>query len=555
MVLEQIQTIQAGDFPELGTPSGIYHGRDGAITAIATVFGKLWWPARILYDGQRLLYRVSLYDARGDRLALYDDCRFPVNDIAIHPVLPIIAIATGRYDGGYAFEGALLIYYWEENTAFSVLNEIREVTHCRFSDDGDTLTILVHPITDADFDWDFEQASNTYYQCTLPTSSLTPAPPGNPQSLPSDPRLMGLPPVDPTILGFSRDRIERADLIISVTTWAASHGKTFEERHHVWDLVWLPHNRVAYLHSGCLIEVFDINSRESVQWPLPVTLTGNDSHVQNTQLHYTAASDELFVNVVAFGSRDVSKLMSLLYRTTLSGEVKECQQFNAPFAFSWDASDYCLGRNIEPQGDAQTAFLFREGKQPMPLGLGHYDGANHYLRLDGGKSLYFLQGTPSSSHQKKYLCSLDSESGKQTRLWPADTKNDHEHHMMHFDGCLVSDNAVVLTSVYYQPDPTLPVQGFITRHDLQTGCVQWQQSVGAQAAATAYCAVADVVICALVDGSLHLFKATTGEIQFADQMIVDGIPTIPLSLSVNDNRVAVGTMDSRVVIYRLCKPQ
>lgn len=35
--------------------------------------------------------------------------RFPVHTMAFHPTLPVLVIGTGRYDGGYFFEGELLL--------------------------------------------------------------------------------------------------------------------------------------------------------------------------------------------------------------------------------------------------------------------------------------------------------------------------------------------------------------------------------------------------------------------------------------------------------------
>ena len=39
--------------------------------------------------------------------------RFPVHAMAFHPVLPLLAVGTGRYDGGYFFEGELLLVHLE----------------------------------------------------------------------------------------------------------------------------------------------------------------------------------------------------------------------------------------------------------------------------------------------------------------------------------------------------------------------------------------------------------------------------------------------------------
>src|SRR5205085_2623927 len=93
-----------------------------------------------------LSYRVAVYDAHPlHRVAVFDLARFPINDVAFHPHRPLLAIATGSYDGGYYYEGALLLWDWSTGEAASLLDESREVTRCRFDDVGRALHITLRP--------------------------------------------------------------------------------------------------------------------------------------------------------------------------------------------------------------------------------------------------------------------------------------------------------------------------------------------------------------------------------------------------------------------------
>jgi hypothetical protein len=47
--------------------------------------------------------------------------RYPVHAMAFHPGLPILAVGTGSYDGGYFFEGELLLLDLETGTAASLI--------------------------------------------------------------------------------------------------------------------------------------------------------------------------------------------------------------------------------------------------------------------------------------------------------------------------------------------------------------------------------------------------------------------------------------------------
>ncbi|MCP6756782.1 hypothetical protein NL533_34670, partial [Klebsiella pneumoniae] len=67
-------------------------------------------------------------------MALLDGLRWPINDLAFHPREPLLAVATGSYDGGWAFEGELVVWNWETGERAAPLGACREVDRCRFLD-------------------------------------------------------------------------------------------------------------------------------------------------------------------------------------------------------------------------------------------------------------------------------------------------------------------------------------------------------------------------------------------------------------------------------------
>src|SRR5450432_2280982 len=113
-------------FAEVGRLAGAYRSDHGSVVALASDFELLYWPARAIYQGHRLRHRVSLYSSDlAVRLGVFDGARFPINDLAFHPNLPLVAIATGSYDGGWFFEGELLLWNWETGASVKVLSEKR----------------------------------------------------------------------------------------------------------------------------------------------------------------------------------------------------------------------------------------------------------------------------------------------------------------------------------------------------------------------------------------------------------------------------------------------
>ncbi len=49
--------------------------------------------------------------------------RFPVHAMAFHPSLPVLAVGSGRYNGGYFFEGELLLLDLETGAIKSLIED------------------------------------------------------------------------------------------------------------------------------------------------------------------------------------------------------------------------------------------------------------------------------------------------------------------------------------------------------------------------------------------------------------------------------------------------
>ncbi|WP_404869932.1 hypothetical protein ACI1MP_30170 [Kitasatospora griseola] len=76
-------------------------------------------------------------------------CRFPVHALAFHPDLPLLAIGTGSYDGGYFFDGELLLLDLESGAAVSLFEHRsgRQVLGLEWLD-GRSLRLLLAPPDD-----------------------------------------------------------------------------------------------------------------------------------------------------------------------------------------------------------------------------------------------------------------------------------------------------------------------------------------------------------------------------------------------------------------------
>ena len=87
--------------------------------------------------------------------------------LAFHPVLPLLAAGTGRYDGGYCFEGELLLIRLDSGDAVSALRYPREVLDLQWAGATELRLVLApcddrenpaahrqgHPVVVARPDW------------------------------------------------------------------------------------------------------------------------------------------------------------------------------------------------------------------------------------------------------------------------------------------------------------------------------------------------------------------------------------------------------------------
>ncbi|AUG80919.1 hypothetical protein CFP65_6255 [Kitasatospora sp. MMS16-BH015] len=71
----------------------------------------------------------------------------PVNALAFHPSLPLLAVGTGEYDGGYLFEGELLLVDLATGAARSLFEDHfgRQVLGLEWPDDHGLRVLLAPP--------------------------------------------------------------------------------------------------------------------------------------------------------------------------------------------------------------------------------------------------------------------------------------------------------------------------------------------------------------------------------------------------------------------------
>jgi len=454
----------------------------GDHVALAGSFDRMYWPGRAAYFGHSPRYRLSLYDARTrKRVGCFDAARFPINAVAFHPSEPVIAVGAGSYDGGYMFEGELVVWDYRSGEVRSLLAESREVAGCHFLRDG-RLAVLLRPRHEEDFEG--VDAFETFVTCVVDPRE---APRRDPDG--TDPRLVGLQPVDPRACGF--DRVRNAappERSRRVAELAASWSGTFEERHRVWDVAWLDDDSLLLALDGCLAERWTADGRRRARHE------GRDQGVQ------IFPGRPAIVHGIRPAEPPYVWRESALW-TLDSDSARELKRFDRTLAFSRAADGSLLGRDTDSgrgRGGRGDLVLSRDGKVHRSLDLGGYDCFNHYLRLDGARRHLYLAGRPEEPHLEKRLmaCSLDGE--RQEELWPWDVP---PRQLMEGTACLAPGERLIASYRVYHPDPRR-AEAFIESRSLADGRTSWRVPVEAAASSMAVALDRSCVIFALMSGRI-----------------------------------------------------
>lgn len=512
--------LSAGRFGEVGKPAGLYRDPQGRWVALASDFEAYTWPAQVRSRRQRLVRRLSLYSAdMTSRLGVFGDARFPINAVAFHPSDPVLAIGTGRYDGGWSFEGELFHWNWESGEVRRLLRESREVVACRFDEHG-ALAVLMRPRDEEEFSG--RDPFDTYVTATLPDTQDV-AKRLQPGAV--DPLLEDLIPVSPVNAGFESPSHLKMQARARAEHFEQLPG--FRPRHRVGDLAWTDDDELAVVHDTCLLELWSTDGK------LLREVAGDAHGVQ--LLHW---GDALVVHALPRGTIETPSASRL---HALDGA--RLRQFDRFYLFSSDAHGRLLCRDVSrpsPPASRRDLVLNHCGERLLSTDLGHYDGYNHYLRIDGDDALWFLRGDPPSSYKGKQLCRIGS--GQQVEvLMPWDGA---DAHLLAATALLVQGDLVRAFEVY-DPRPNVG-STFIERCSFTGGRI-WQREVGSPVTAMVELD-GELLAYALASGRFGLLELRAGNVVDEITAMYEGVPTIIQSLSVGPTGLAAGTICGNICL-------
>jgi WD40 repeat protein len=516
MKFQLLSELTPTRFAEIGHPTDAYTKEDGQFVALCSSFGPFYWPGRAIYAGHSLRSRISLYtNDLAQRIAVFDGTRFPINDLAFHPSQPLLAIGTGAYDGGYFYEGQLWLWNWESQESYALLKESREVLCCYFLDEN-RLAVVVSPANDGDFGDHLIE----FYFVDIAQAGHS--------------KRLELQPLDPQEFGFSDyEAYTEQKQQSALALLSATHD--YHPRGKIWDLLWLSEQKIALVDDIGLIEVWNTN--------------GTCEYAQTAiglGVQLLAHPQGPLVNSLKYSPDSGNKTRSVLYR--LKQPLKEVYAFKHAMVFSVDQNGQLLCRDSDNPSNKrprQDMWLDANLKKIQSKDIGYYDCFNHYLRLDQGEGLYFLQGTPASSHQKKKLCRLHLDG----TIEPIMNWDNHAAHLMNSIACWGPQNTLIRSFKIYNPQPDhrdIRIESV----DLSSGKTLWTCQMSALV--TAMVLVENTHLAyALTNGKMGLIDIARGRIIKEQNLTIDGIKSVALSLSAKGSLLATGTQEGRLLLYQI----
>lgn len=516
-----------------GHITGAWESADGTVLAIANAFPLLTNPpARAAYAGQKLRHRVSLH-RRGERMpfAWFDKLRLPINWIGLHPRETKIAIAAGTYDGGWMFEGQLLIWDWTEDSWSEPFPQMPEVVWVNFRPDGTELDLIVRPWDEqwgGDPDRPEDDAFTRFYAVTADADRCTPE-----AQLELDPLAKLTANGQKALPAFEtlrRDASEKVAAWLNVPDLAT--------RGAIWDVAWFGPDKIASVSDDCLLQVNSLTGDELVR----IEGDGYGAVI--------VSSEPPLVHAARHRDRDEGEVASRLL-SVHDGSLVELGSYPGSYSFTGSSNGTVLGRLDRNRRGSATSDLIIDVATGavVSIDLGHYDCFNHFIGLKGAPAQYFLQASPPHGHERKHLCRLDADL-KVERLWPVLHQNGrHASHAMECCACYFEDAngaGIVIAGTHYDPSPSTPTRGFVYRKDPSADLELWRQPTTSASSAIVHLPGLNLIAAAFLDGTLKLIDATTGTTKAAGNVTIDAMPTVIFSLAAKGPVLAIGTFDGRV---------
>lgn len=512
-----------GPFAEVGEPALAVSDARSRTVAVGGNVGHLQWNGNGTADDGWTGHRIGVYEQDGLRCRRLVRSRYPVRALAFHPVLPLLAAGTGRYDGGYCFEGELLLIRLDSGDVVSALRYPREVLHVEWH--GETELRLVLAPGD---DWENPRAHRQGHPVVVARPDWGAVGQGS---------VGGEEPDSPAEPFVRPDHGPEARRVL--TDLAASAGRPWSVRRRVWAVEGTVDGRVLAALDGVLAEAWLPSGDRG--WTV-------EDEEGGRQLLLSCDGASVWTNAERRGRRTGGRQETSPSRVVRiavgTGQVLETLEAGAPAALVAGGRRTVL-RPLGGRGKpAERLLAFGlDGRVDGPE-VGGFDLFNHPFAVRRASRPYVLVGTdPDEPHRDKWVSALRPD-GTLRRLFPHSWVP-QEHH---FGGPAVEIGpSLVHAGSVHHGRGLQPGGAYVVRRSLD-GAVLWQHRTDHPA--TALDTDGDTVYVAYNCGALTALDAADGSVRWHTGLAVDGAPTTGLSLSVAPRgRLLIGTVDGRILEY------
>ncbi|KUN17069.1 hypothetical protein AQJ23_43720 [Streptomyces antibioticus] len=512
-------------FAEIGRPTTVAVGEERGLVVVGGDLGYLQWSADGTAGSRWQQYRVGVYGADDLRCRGVVSSRWPVRCLAFHPTLPLVAIGTGSYDGGYFFEGELLLLDLVSGRARTVMRGAREVLKLEWRS-ARALRLVLAPPDEGEFD---EEAHAHGFDVIVERPDWSAVPQGS---------------VLQEELGGRRVTFERSAHEDAVEAVAALTGEPgWEPRRQVWDVHGLADGRVLACLEEVLAEAWLPDGR--LDWCVPDEEGGRQLVVRGHEVWVNAERRR----VRRVGREWVTPSPLIARLSPADGKSLGTLALGFPAVFTTRRDGWLALRStdVHRRRDAQPVGLVPPaGEAPeATVPLSGYDLFNHAFPIRRSGRLLFLQGNGREPWRDKWVVEVDPYgSDGPRRLFPLDWRTPARH-LFGGPGVEVGGDLVHAGAVH-DGAGLLPGNAFVVRRSLTDGAARWE--VTADHPATAVDGDEDTVYVAYNSGELVAFNAGDGTVRWRHHLTVDGQPVVALSLELTAaDRLLVGTVDGRIL--------
>ncbi|MEU4090521.1 PQQ-binding-like beta-propeller repeat protein [Streptomyces aureus] len=511
-------------FAETGLPCvAVLDGRSRR-TAVAGDVGHLQWSGNGTADSRWTGNRIGVYDRDTLRCEHLVASRYPVNALAFHPTLPLLAVGTGSYDGGYSFEGELLLLHLDSGTVVSALPHGREVLDVAWHSETE-LRLVLAPCDD----WENPDAHAQGHTVVIARDSWGAVEPRNigPEELAAPARPAERP-----------DHREETRRLLAGLAEAA--GRRWAPRRRVWAVESGADGRVLAALDGVLVESW-LPSGER-EWAV-------EDEEGGRQLVFAADGTSVWTNAErrmrrreGRWQRDAPRIARVALGT---GEVLETLSLEESGVLVAGGSRVVVRpSDLGNRRSAVPSTVFDLDHRAEGPEVGRFDLFNHPFPVRHASRPYVLVGTRQDApHRDKWIVALAAD-GTTRRLLPHSWAP-QEHH---FGGPAAEiGRSLVYAGAVHDGAGLQPGGAYVVRRSLD-GEVAWQHRTDHPA--TALDADEDMVYVAHNNGDLTALDAATGTVRRRIGIEVEGTPTTALSLAVAPGgRLLAGTVDGRILEY------